>query len=48
MTDIRENYGKVIESMFSAVKVNKQTILNGADPDEVWQASRTQSVKLGE
>ena len=34
-TDIRENYGKVIESMFWAVKVNKQTILNGADPDEV-------------
>ena len=33
--DIRENYGKVIESMFWAVKVNKQTILNGADPDEV-------------
>ena len=34
-TDIRENYGKVIKSMFWAVKVNKQTILNGADPDEV-------------
>ena len=34
-TDIRENYCKVIESMFWAVKVNKQTILNGADPDEV-------------
>ena len=34
-TDIRENYGKVIESMFWAVKANKQTILNGADPDEV-------------
>ena len=33
--DIRENYGKVIESMFWAVKANKQTILNGADPDEV-------------
>ena len=35
VTDIRENYGKVIESMFWAVKENKQTILNGADPDEV-------------
>ena len=33
--DIRENYGKVIESMFWAVKANKQTILNGADPDKV-------------
>ena len=35
VTDIRESYGKEIESMFCAVKVNKQTILNGADPDEV-------------
>ena len=34
-TDIRETYGKVIESMFWAVKVNKQRILNGTDPDEV-------------
>ena len=34
-TDIRENYSKVIQSMFWAVKANKQTILNGADPDEV-------------
>ena len=34
-TDIRENYGKVIQSMFWAVKANKQMILNGADPDEV-------------
>ena len=34
-TDIRDNYDKVIQSMFWAVKVNKQTILNGADPDEV-------------
>ena len=33
--DIRENYGKVIESMFWAVKANKHMILNGADPDEV-------------
>ena len=29
------NYSKVIQSMFWAVKANKQTILNGADPDEV-------------
>ena len=35
MTDSRENYGKVIQSMFWVVKANKQTILNGADPDEV-------------
>ena len=34
-TDIRENDGKVIQSMFWAVKVNKQMILNGTDPDEV-------------
>ena len=34
-TDIRENYSKVIQSMFWAVKVNKQMILNGADVDEV-------------
>ena len=34
-TDIRENYSKVIQSMFWAVKANKQTILNGADQDEV-------------
>ena len=34
-TDISEEYGKVIQSMFWAVKANKQTILNGANPDEV-------------
>ena len=34
-TDVRENYGKVIQSMFWAVKANKQMILNGVDPDEV-------------
>ena len=34
-TDIWENYGKVIQSMFWAVQANKQTILNGVDPDEV-------------
>ena len=33
--DVWENYSKVIQSMFWAVKANKQTILNGADPDEV-------------
>ena len=33
--DVRENYSKVIQSMFWVVKANKQTILNGADPDEV-------------
>ena len=35
VTDVRENYNKVIQSMFWAVKANKQMILNGADPDEV-------------
>ena len=34
-TDIRENYSKVIQSMFWVVKANKQTILNGADVNEV-------------
>ena len=34
-TDVRENYSKVIQSMFWPLKANKQTILNGADPDEV-------------
>ena len=34
-TNISEEYAKVIQSMFWAVKVNKQTILNGADPAEV-------------
>ena len=34
-TDVREKYSKVIQSMFWAVKANKQTILNGADQDEV-------------
>ena len=34
-TDIRDSYDKVIQSMFWVVKVNKQMILNGADPDEV-------------
>ena len=35
MTNISEEYAKVIQSMFWAVKANKQTILNGADPREV-------------
>ena len=35
VTNIAEEYGKVIQSMFWAVKANKQTILNGADPAEV-------------
>ena len=34
-TNIAEEYGKVIQSMFWAVKANKQTILNRADPAEV-------------
>ena len=35
VTDVMENYSKVIQSMFWAVKANKQMILNRADPDEV-------------
>ena len=34
-TDVWENYGKVIQSMFWVVKANEQTILNRADSDEV-------------
>ena len=34
-TNISEEYAKAIQSMFWAVKANKQTILNGADPAEV-------------
>ena len=34
-TNISEEYGKVIQRMFWAVKANKQMILNGADPVEV-------------
>ena len=34
-TNISEEYAKVIQSMFWAVRANKQTILNGADPAEV-------------
>ena len=34
-TDVQENYSKVIQSIFWAVKANKQTLLNRADPDEV-------------
>ena len=34
-TNISEEYGKVIQSMFWAVKANEQMILNGADPVEV-------------
>ena len=35
VSNISEEYAKVIQSMFWAVKANKQTILNGADPVEV-------------
>ena len=35
VTDVWENYSKVIQSMFWVVKANKQMILNRADPDEV-------------
>ena len=34
-TDMREEYGKVIESFFWACKVNKQTICKGAVPEDV-------------
>ena len=34
-TDMRDAYGKIIESMYWACQANKQTIVNGADPEEV-------------
>ena len=34
-TDMRAEYGKVIESFFWACKANKQTICNDAVPDDV-------------
>ena len=43
--DIGETYGKVIENMFWTVKVNKQTILNGADPGEVLASIPDQKCK---
>ena len=48
-TNISEEYAKVIQSMFWAVKANKQTILNGADPAEVLasvQDARCKAWKL--
>ena len=35
VTNISEEYTKVIQSMFWVAKANKQTILNGADPAEI-------------
>ena len=35
VTNISEEYAKVIQSMFWAVRANKQMILNGVDPAEV-------------
>ena len=35
VTNVSEEYAKVVQSMFWAVKANKQTILNCADPAEV-------------
>ena len=45
--DVWENYSKVIQSMFWAVKANKQMILNGADPDEVLASIPDANVGLG-
>ena len=47
-TNISEEYAKVIQSMFWAVKANKQTILNGADPAEVWRAFPMQDARPGD
>ena len=34
-TDMKDAYGKIIRSMYWACQANKQTIVNGADPEEV-------------
>ena len=48
VTDIRETYGKVIESMFWSVKANKQTIFKWCWTQmKFWQAFRTRSVRPG-
>ena len=39
-TDMREEYGKVIESFYWACKANKQTICNDAKPDEVLASDK--------
>ena len=33
--NMKDTYGKIIQSMFWACKVNKQTIMNGVEPEEV-------------
>ena len=35
---MKDAYGKIIESMYWACQANKQTILNGADPEEVLRS----------
>ena len=44
-TDMREEYGKVIESFFWACKANKQTICNEAVPDDVLASVKDPSCK---
>ena len=43
--DMRVEYGKVIESFFWACKVNKQTICNGAVPEDVLASVKDPSCK---
>ena len=44
-TDMRAEYGKVIESFYWACKANKQTICNDAKPDEVLASIKDPSCK---
>ena len=46
-TDMRVEYGKVIESFYWACKANKQTICNGVKPDEVLASIKDPGVKCG-
>ena len=43
--DMKIEYGKVIESFYSACKANKQTICNDAKPDEVLASIKDPSCK---
>ena len=44
-TDMRAEYGKVVESFYWACKANKQTICNDAKPDEVLASVKDPSCK---
>ena len=45
--NMRESYGEIIESFYWACKANKNTIIDGADRDEILQSVHDINVKLG-